>query len=321
LIVGLHMAKYLITGGAGFIGSHVAETLLARGDDVAILDSLDPYYPVELKRRNLELLCAAGLEQFIEGDILDAATVERVFSEFRPEYLIHLAAKAGVRPSVQDPLSYMDTNVRGTVQLLECAKSLPLRKMVFASSSSVYGSTNRVPFSEDEPAATPLSPYAASKVAGEACCHAYHHIYDLPIVCLRFFTVYGPRQRPDLAINKFVGLIAAGKPIPMYGDGTSERDYTFVSDVVHAVLLAAASDISYDVINIGGGSPITLCGMIEKLQEVMERATPIEQFPEQSGDMPRTFADITKAQRLLGWSPSVSLADGLREFVQWKLAS
>lgn len=311
------MAGYLVTGAAGFIGSHVAEALIGRGDHVAVLDNFDPYYPRELKARNLEALLSSDLCSFVEGDIRDAERVHSLFEDLRPQTVIHLAAKAGVRPSLEAPVEYMDVNVRGTVQLLECARQHGVRKFVFASSSSVYGSTNRVPFSEAEPVSTPLSPYAASKIAGEACCHCYHRIYGIPIISLRFFTVYGPRQRPDLAINKFVRLIAEGKPIPMFGDGSSERDYTFISDVVRAVLLAADSDLEYEVMNIGGSSPISLRGLIETLEQVMGRRAVIEQLPSQPGDMPRTFADVSRAERLLGWAPSVPLPDGLRRFVEW----
>ena len=311
------MAGYLVTGGAGFIGSHVAEALIARGDRVVILDNFDPYYPRELKERNLQALPSSDLCSFVEGDIRDAERVSSLLDDLRPEVVIHLAAKAGVRPSLETPVEYMDANVRGTVQLLECARQHGVRKFVFASSSSVYGSTNKVPFSEAEPVSTPLSPYAASKIAGEACCHSYHHIYGIPIISLRFFTVYGPRQRPDLAINKFVRLIREGKPIPMFGDGSSERDYTFISDVVRAVLLAADYELQYDVINIGGSSPISLRGLIETLEQVMGRRAAIEQLPAQPGDMPRTFADISRARDVLGWAPSVPLVDGLRRFVEW----
>lgn len=310
--------RYLVTGGAGFIGSHVCEALLSRGDQVVAVDNLDPFYAVELKHRNVEALQRSPAGTFVEGDICEAQLLQRLCADFAPDYVIHLAAKAGVRPSVEAPLDYVEVNVKGTLQLLECARRGALRKLVFASSSSVYGASNRVPFAESESVCTPLSPYAASKIAGEALCHAYHHTYGLPIVCLRFFTAYGPRQRPDLAINKFAHLIAQGKPIPMYGDGSSERDYTFVSDIVGAVLLAAASELQYEVINIGGARPVSLRTLIDLLQELMGRSAPVEQFAAQAGDMPRTYADITRARELLGWAPTVELREGLREFLRWR---
>lgn len=311
------MGRILVTGGAGFIGSHTMQALLQRGDEVVCLDSFDAYYPRLHKERNLaEVGTREGL-RLVEGDIRDEALVADVFRDFEPEAVIHLAARAGVRPSIEDPAGYMSVNVSGTVNLLQAAVRAEVRKFVFASSSSVYGAAASVPFSEEQDITRPVSPYAASKVAGEALCYTMHHLYRLPIVGLRFFTVFGPRQRPDLAINKFVRLMLAGQPLPVFGDGTSSRDYTFVSDIVRGIVAALEADLTYEVVNLGNSAPVTLSELIATLESVMGCRAEIERLPDQPGDVPRTYASTAKALRLLDWQPQVSLRDGLERFVEW----
>lgn len=311
------MAGALVTGGAGFIGSHLLQALLARGQRVVCLDNFDPFYPRACKERNLAEVGASPALTLVEGDICDAALVGQLMAEHQPEVVYHLAAKAGVRPSLVAPLDYIETNVSGTVNLLKAATEAGVRRFVFASSSSVYGAGNTLPFSEDQDVLRPLSPYAASKVAAEALCHTYHHLHGLPVVLLRFFTVYGPRQRPDLAINKFVRLMLGNESIPVFGDGSSSRDYTFVGDIVRGLLLAAESELNYETINLGNSSPVSLGELIAAVEQAVGRPARIERLPEQAGDMPHTYANVAKAERLLGWRPEVSLAEGLAQFVEW----
>ena len=312
----------LVTGAAGFIGSHVCQALLRRGTPVVGLDNFDPYYDVALRRDNVCCIertaeQAASSFTMMEGDIGDAALVARLLQTSSISGLIHLAAKVGVRPSVQDPLGYARTNVEGTVTLLQAASEAEVQRFIFASSSSVYGSPTAVPFCENGPANKPISPYGATKAAGEVFCHAYHALHELSAICLRLFTVYGPRQRPDLAINKFARLLLTGGAIPRYGDGTSIRDYTYVGDITRGILAALDSDITWDIINLGGGSPVSLNELITTLEEVLGVAATIEQLPLQPGDVPRTYADINRAQRLLNWQPRVSFREGLEKFVEW----
>ena len=313
--------RVLITGCAGFIGSHLAQALLRRGDEVVGLDNFDPYYPRPDKERNLALVREVGDLAFAEGDIRDADLLARVMAEHRPTAVAHIAALAGVRPSVQTPDRYMDVNVTGTARVLEAARQAGVGRVVFASSSSVYGGDNEVPFSEDQPTASPLSPYAASKIAAEALGHAFHHLYDLPCLCLRFFTVYGPRQRPDLAIHKFTPLILAGQPIPVFGDGTTSRDYTFVEDIVRGIIAALDSDVDWSVVNLGGHQPVTLNELIAALERALGKEAIIERLPMQPGDMLRTCADVRKAKAVLGWEAQVSLDEGLRRFAEWYRAA
>ena len=311
------MTSTLVTGAAGFIGSHVAEALLDRGDSVVCLDNLDPYYDTAIKRRNLENALESDAYRFVEGDIRDAELVADLLREHSVTHIIHLAAKAGVRPSLADPLAYMSSNVDGTLTLLEAAREAGVERFVFGSSSSVYGAAATVPFREDQDITKPISPYAASKVAAEAYCHTYHHLYEIPMAVLRFFTVYGPRQRPDLAINKFVHLMRAGEPITMFGDGTSSRDYTFVGDIVRGVLAASDSDIEFDIFNLGGSSPIRLIDLISTIADVVGVQPHINREPMQPGDVPRTYASVDKAHALLGWQPETQLGEGLRAYVEW----
>jgi UDP-glucuronate 4-epimerase len=309
--------RVLLTGGAGFIGSHLAEALLARGCELLVLDDLNGYYDPALKRANLGEIRRAGPFEFVQGDICDAPLVEEIFARFRPDTVVHLAARAGVRPSLEQPALYQRVNVEGTAVLLEAARRHGAGRFVFASSSSVYGAASRVPFSEDDPVRAPISPYAASKIAGEALCHVYSHLYGLRIVCLRFFTVYGPRQRPDLAIRKFAEAIAAGRPIPVFGDGSTGRDYTYIDDIVAGILAAIAYEAPFEVFNLGNSSPVLLRDMIATLERVLGREAVIDRQPLQPGDVPITYADISRARRLLGWSPHTPLETGIRRMVQW----
>lgn len=305
----------LVTGAAGFIGSHVSEALVKRGDRVIGIDNFDDHYDPRIKRANLAGLLARDAFELIEGDVRDDDALGWAFYR-RPEAVIHLAAKGGVRASIADPEGYLDCNVRGTLRVLQAAVRHGVSRFVFGSSSSVYGAGNTVPFSEEQPTDRPVSPYAATKIAAEALCHTWRHLHGLPMVCLRFFTVYGPRQRPDLAISTFVRLMRAGEPIPQFGDGTSLRDYTYVADIVRGVLAALELEAGYEVINLGSDRPISLSDLIALIGAVMGVEPRIERLPDQPGDVPRTWADISKAERLLGWRPQWSMEDGLREFVR-----
>lgn len=309
--------RLLLTGGAGFIGSHLAEALLRRGAELLILDDLNDYYDPALKRANLEEVCRTGAFEFVHGDICDAPLVGSLFDRFRPGTVVHLAARAGVRPSLEQPALYQRVNVEGTAVLLEAARRHGVERFVFASSSSVYGAASRVPFSEDDSVRAPISPYAASKIAGEALCHVYSHLYGIRIACLRFFTVYGPRQRPDLAIRKFAQLIAAGRPVPVFGDGTTGRDYTYIDDIVAGILAAMDHGARFEVFNLGNSSPVLLKDMIATLERVLGRSAIIDRRPLQPGDVPITYADISKARRLLGWTPRTPLEEGVRRMVAW----
>jgi len=311
--------KILVTGGAGFIGSHLCSKLLCDGHEVVILDNLNDYYPRELKERNLRHVGEAGSFEFVYGDICDLDLMDATFDRTRPEAVIHLAARAGVRPSIDQPILYQKTNVEGTTVLLECTRKFSVPRFVFASSSSVYGAANRVPFREDDAVQRPISPYAATKIAGEVLCHAYAHLFPIGVTCLRFFTVYGPRQRPDLAIRKFTESILAGRAITMFGDGRAGRDYTFVEDIVSGIIGTLALDRSYEVFNLGNSSPVLLCDMIATIERVLGRKAEIERMPMQPGDVPTTFADISKAGDLLGYEPKTSFDDGIRKTVEWLL--
>jgi len=309
--------RVLVTGGAGFIGSHLCEALLARGSTVAVVESFDDFYPASIKRANLAEIARRDKVRLYETDIRDAAGLRKAFQEFKPEVVAHLAARAGVRPSIEQPELYHEVNVGGTVNLLSLAREFGLRKFVFISSSSVYGATARVPFVEDHVEMRPVSPYAATKLAGEMICYTYSHLYHLPIVCLRIFTVYGPRQRPDLAIHKFAALMEAGKPIPVFGDGGSSRDYTFVDDIVAGILSAVDFETEFDTFNLGNSHPVKLAELIRELESATGKRAVIESLPPQPGDVPTTWADITKARRLLGYDPRIALPEGIRRFVEW----
>jgi UDP-glucuronate 4-epimerase len=306
-----------ITGVAGFIGSHVAEALLLRGDRVRGLDNFDPFYDRSLKERNLAVLSAYPEFRFTEGDIRDEAVLGRWKDSFPADALIHLAAKAGVRPSLADPAGYADVNVSGTARVLAWARSRAVPRVLFASSSSVYGGNPKIPFSEDDPVDHPVSPYAATKKAGELLCHTYYHLYGMNIVSLRFFTVYGPQQRPEMAIHKFTRLLHQGKEIDVYGDGSSRRDYTYVDDVVGGVLGALSAPPGYRVYNLGRSDTISLSDLIGLLEEATGIRANLRFLPEQPGDVPVTFADITRARSEIGYNPKTPVTEGVARFVRW----
>ncbi|HJQ99449.1 MAG TPA: SDR family NAD(P)-dependent oxidoreductase [Candidatus Polarisedimenticolaceae bacterium] len=311
------MAAILVTGGAGFIGSHLCERLLSEGRRVVALDNFDPFYPAEVKRDNLERALSDPGFRFVEGDIRDPNAVEDALSGETVDAVIHLAARAGVRPSIQDPALYVSVNLDGTVTLLEACRKRGVGTFVFGSSSSVYGDNEKVPFSEDDPVDHPVSPYAATKRAGELLAHTYHHLFGLKVSCLRFFTVYGPRQRPDLAIHAFAKRIAAGEPIPVFGDGTSGRDYTYVDDIVEGIVRAARRTTAFHIWNLGGSHPVTLDAMIARLARGLSRTPILDRKPPQPGDVKRTFADISRARRELDWQPRVPFDEGIDRFLAW----
>jgi UDP-glucuronate 4-epimerase len=309
--------KILVTGGAGFIGSHLAEALLHDGQEVVIVDNLDDFYSPERKRANLSEIAQAGALSFHEIDIRDRSALESVLEVERPEVIVHLAARAGVRPSFEQPEVYGEVNVGGTLNLLMLATRFNIRKFVFASSSSVYGADASIPFTEENVGMKPLSPYAATKLAGELLCYTYSHIYGLPVICLRFFTVYGPRQRPDLAISKFTALLETGRKIPIFGDGSSSRDYTHVDDIVAGVRSAMEYESRFEVFNLGNSQPVRLLDLVRLQEQATGKKAILEYLPDQPGDMPRTCADISKARRLLGYAPRVPFRSGLEQFVEW----
>ena len=307
----------LVTGGAGFIGSHLSERLLRDGHSVTIVDDLNGFYSPNTKRANLAAVRLAGPITFHETDICDEERIFAIGSGQKFDAIIHLAARAGVRPSLEQPLLYEQVNVRGTMVLLEMARRCGVGKFVFASSSSIYGIANRVPFSESDAENQPISPYAATKIAGEKICFTYSHLYSIRTTCLRFFTVYGPRQRPDLAIHKFADLIERGKPIPKFGDGTRGRDYTFCRDIVNGIVASLHYDCGFEVFNLGNSHPVDLNTLIRTLECSLGKKAVVEAHPDQPGDVPITYADISKAQRLLGYAPQTSFQQGIDEFVLW----
>jgi UDP-glucuronate 4-epimerase len=313
--------RVLLTGGAGFIGSHVGEALLRRGVHLTVVDSLDNFYSPAWKRANLEDIRRAGPFDFLEKDICDFEAMRDAFSRAKPDVVIHLAARAGVRPSMEQPRLYAKVNLAGTTNLLELAREFMVPRFLFGSSSSVYGATSRTPFAEDHVEGRPISPYAATKLAGELLCYTYAHLYRIVMVSLRFFTVYGPRQRPDLAIHKFIALMESGRPIPVFGDGSTGRDYTYVDDIVAGVLAALdyqlPPGVPYDVFNLGNASPSTLNELVALLEKVTGRKVQRDERPLQPGDVPLTWADISKSSRLLGYKPATPLAQGLEKMVAW----
>ena len=311
------MKKILVTGGAGFIGSHLMERLLAEGHAVINVDNFNDYYDPNVKRRNIESLPQKADYRLIEGEILDYAFLKDVFSRERINVVVHLAARAGVRPSIMEPRLYQEVNVAGTTNLLELSRQFGVEKFIFGSSSSVYGENKKVPFSEDDPVDHPISPYAASKKAGELICYTYHHLYSLPTTCLRFFTVYGPRQRPDMAIHKFTRNIRNGSEIAMFGDGTSRRDYTFVSDIIEGICRAIEHCRGYHIYNLGESKTITLKELINLIAKCVGREPVIRELPPQAGDVPITYADISKARNEIGFQPKVGMEQGIEAFVKW----
>ena len=310
--------NFLVTGGAGFIGSHVSERLLAGGHAVWAFDDLNNFYHPAIKEQNLVALRSLGKPfTFVRGDLTDRAAVDALFHSVKFDQVIHLAARAGVRPSLQEPALYQRVNVEGTVNILEAARLSGVKKITIASSSSVYGVNAKVPFSEEDPIFSAISPYAASKLACEALGHVYHHVYGMDIAMLRFFTVYGPRQRPDLAIHKFAQLISAGKPIPVFGDGSTARDYTYVTDTVDGILACTTREFGFETFNLGESQTVKLSYLIELLETSLGKKAVIDRQPPQPGDVPITFANIAKARAKLGYNPRVKIEEGIPKFVEW----
>jgi UDP-glucuronate 4-epimerase len=309
----------LLTGAAGFIASHLSERLLDGGSSVVGLDNFDDFYDPAIKERNLRQARSHDAYTLVRGDIRDAGLLDGLPDDL--DTIVHIAARAGVRPSIAQPGLYYDVNVTGTLNLLELARKRGIRRFIFASSSSVYGNNENVPFSESDPVDNPISPYAASKKAGELLAHTYTHLYGLTCLCLRFFTVYGPRQRPDLAIHKFTRLMTEGEPIPVFGDGSSERDYTFIDDILQglegALVWAEAHEAVHDIVNLGESRTVSLEEMIRVLSEELGIDPRIERLPDQPGDVRRTFADVSKARQLLGYEPKWEFREGIRAFLEW----
>lgn len=307
------MRHILVTGGAGFIGSHLCERLLDLGFHVIILDNFNNNYDPLLKRRNIEKALQNSNCVLIEGDIRDKEIPDRILNKSQVDIIIHLAALAGVRRSLENPLDYVDVDIGGTVNLLEACKKHNIEKFLFASSSSVYG-LNAPPFRESDPLAIQTSPYAAAKISGESYCRTYNHLYGTSTICLRFFTVYGPRQRPDMAICRFAGSIRDGRDINVFGDGSSSRDYTYIGDIVDGIIAAIDLECGYEVINLGNSIPVGIIELIATIEGVLGKKANIVFMPEQPGDMPVTYADISKAKNLLGYNPKVRLAEGIQIF-------
>jgi len=312
--------KILVTGGAGFIGSHIVKRALRDGHAVCVLDNFNDFYARPIKEANVAAF--EGGAEVVEGDICDAGLAVDLVARGKFDVIIHAAARAGVRPSVENPRAYIETNIGGTHNMLEAARAGGVGQFVFASSSSVYGLARKVPFSEDLPLPQTLSPYAATKLAGEHLCGNYSHLYGLRVACLRFFTVYGPGQRPDLAIHKFTHAIATGRPIQQFGDGTTRRDYTYVDDIVQGVMGALSyRRTPFEIFNLGESQTTTLSELIASIEEALGKKAVIERLPEQQGDMPLTCADINKARALLGYNPRVPIAQGIPKFVEWYLST
>lgn len=307
----------LVTGAAGFIGSHVCEHFIKLGHSVTGLDNFDSFYPIEFKEQNLEGLNKSAGFQFYEADIRDKKGLNELFQDAEIEVVIHLAAKAGVRPSIESIEEYYDVNVNGTVNLLESMRKNGVKKMLFASSSSIYGNNTKVPFSETDPVDNPISPYASTKKSGELLCHVYHHLYNFDITCLRFFTVFGPRQRPDLAIHKFTRLIEEGKPIPFYGDGSTSRDYTYILDIVDGINCAINHLKGYQLFNLGESNVITLNQLVGTIENTLNKKAILNKQSMQPGDVNKTYADISKARSEIGYNPKFDFETGIKEFVKW----
>lgn len=319
--------KYLVTGGVGFIGSHLSETLIKQGHDVVSIDNFNDYYDPKLKEKNYGIVQQTAKEnnqfyQLYRGDIRDKKIIEKIFIEHKIDGIVSLAANAGVRPSIENPLYYVDVNLMGLTNLLEAARSHNVRAFVFISSSSVYGNNKKVPFSEKDAVDNPISPYAATKKAGELLCYTYHALFNINIACLRYFTVYGPRQRPDLAINKFTRFMLEDKPIPMFGDGTTARDYTYISDIVDGTVKALNYVMQkdkkiYDIFNLGGSHPISLKELIQIIGDNVNKEPIIEQLPMQPGDVNITYSDFSHAKVVLDYEPKVRIEEGINKFIEW----
>ncbi|MEE8160248.1 MAG: NAD-dependent epimerase/dehydratase family protein [Acidobacteriota bacterium] len=311
--------KILLTGGAGFIGSHLAERLLGRGETVVILDDFNSFYDPEIKIKNVQKIREKGEFILYREDLLNSKAIREIFDRHQPEAVIHLAAYAGVRPSLENPALYCEVNVTGTARLLEICKDHGVKHFIFGSSSSVYGVSSRLPFGEDDPVDQPISPYAATKRAGELLCSVYHQNYNLPVTCLRFFTVYGPRQRPEMAIHKFTRQIQRGQEIAVYHEGRSERDYTYVDDIMQGVLAALDRASGFKIFNLGNSRTVVLQELIGLIERALGKEAKIRLLPAQPGDVPVTFADISRAEEALGYSPVTSIEQGVPRFVDWYL--
>ena len=307
----------LITGGAGFIGSHLVDLLLERGKRVICVDNFDPFYDPKLKIRNIEGNLGRENFELIECDIRNKEELAAIFRRHSIDKIVHLAARAGVRASIQDPVLYQEINIKGTLNLLELSKKYQVANFIFASSSSVYGIDAKIPFNETDNISAPISPYGAAKRACELFCYGYHHLYHIPITCLRLFTVYGPRQRPDMAIRKFTALIDRGEEVPIYGDGSSQRDYTYISDIIDGIASAVGEKFDYEIINLGNSKAVGLKYLVSLIEANLGKRAKIAALPPQPGDMPSTCADISKAQRLLNYNPRVDIEDGVEKFVHW----
>lgn len=308
--------KVLVTGAVGFIGSHLTERLLSNGWEVVGVDNFDDFYNPQVKRRNISQALQNNNFRLIEADIRDRDSMEKALAD-GIDSIVHLAARAGVRPSIEQPLLYADVNINGTMVLLEAAHKNNIGKFVFGSSSSVYGNNKKIPFAEEDNVDFPISPYAATKKACELICHTYHSLYDISISCLRFFTVYGPRQRPDLAIHKFARLIEQGKPIPVFGDGSMMRDFTYIDDIIDGTVAAIEKCSGFEIYNLGESRPIKLSDLITEIETALGKKAEKQYLPVQPGDVQRTYADVTKAMRELGYQPRTHIKDGLTKFVQW----
>jgi UDP-glucuronate 4-epimerase len=307
----------LVTGGAGFIGSHLIEKLLSENKNIICFDNFNNYYEPKIKLSNIAGCMGNPNFVLIEGDIRDTDSLNSLFKTHNITEVVHLAARAGVRPSLEHPMLYQDVNVKGTINLLEIVRIYGVRNFVFGSSSSVYGINSKVPFNENDKIDKPVSPYAATKRAAELLCFTYHHLYDIPITCLRFFTVYGPRQRPDMAIHKFTRLIDQGKEITMFGDGKSKRDYTYVADIIDGIVTALYNPFGFEIFNLGDSKTVELQYLVSLIEKNLDKKAIIKRLPDQPGDVPITYADISKASDLLSYQPKVSIEEGIEKFVSW----
>ncbi|MFQ5902047.1 MAG: GDP-mannose 4,6-dehydratase [Thermodesulfobacteriota bacterium] len=318
----------LVTGGAGFIGSHLVERLIERGDRVTVIDNFNDFYDPALKEENIKGFCKNPLFRLYRGDIRDASLIKRIFDKNPIDRVFHLAARAGVRPSIQEPILYEEVNCIGTLNLLEACRKNGIKHFIFGSSSSVYGINSKVPFSEDDSVNMPISPYAATKRAGELLCSTYSHLYGIPVTALRFFTVYGEKQRPEMAIRKFTNLIWEGKEVPVYGDGGSRRDYTYISDIIQGLLASmdlpdrvrqSGKPFGFEIINLGESRTVELKYLISLIENGLNKKAILKTLPVQPGDVPITYADVSKAKRLLGYTPGVSIEEGVERFIRWFL--
>lgn len=309
--------KILVTGGAGFIGSNLVESLLSRGDEVIAIDNFDSFYDPAVKRKNIASAKSNPAYRMLECDIRDLAMMESLLADVDIDVIFHGAARAGVRPSIMQPFLYEEVNIKGTMNMLELARGKGVKNFVFAASSSVYGNNEKVPFSEDDNVDRPISPYAATKKACEEICYTFHHLYDIPVICLRFFTVYGPRQRPEMAIHKFTRLISSGSEVPVFGDGSSQRDYTYIDDCISGVVSAIDAELAFEIINLGESEITSLNDLILGIETAVGKTAKRKYLPEEPGDVRITFADISKARKILGYDPRTPVRDGIRKFVKW----